>query len=66
MNSQSLQFDANTFEPFLPPVVASLIKLTAEADTLEAKRRITDSLNTVIERVDERVLAIRCFLLLFC
>ena len=41
---QSLNFDANTFEPFLPQVVASLVQLTAEADSLEAKRRINDSL----------------------
>ena len=31
------------------------MQLTAEADTLEAKRRITDSLNTVIERAESRV-----------
>ena len=52
---QSLNFDANTFEPFLPQVVASLVQLTAEADSLEAKRRINDSLNTVIERAESRV-----------
>ncbi|KAH9846976.1 ARM repeat-containing protein [Lenzites betulinus] len=51
----SLNFDANVFAPFLPPVVSVLVKLTAEADTLEAKRRITDSLNTVIERAEARI-----------
>ncbi len=52
---QSLNFDGNSFAPFLPPVVTSLVQLTAEADSLEAKRRITDSLNTVIERAESRV-----------
>ncbi|KAH9943383.1 ARM repeat-containing protein [Epithele typhae] len=51
----SLNFDADSFAPFLQPVVASLVRLTAEADTLEAKRRITDSLNTVIERAEARI-----------
>ncbi|KAI0832484.1 ARM repeat-containing protein [Trametes gibbosa] len=51
----SLNFDADVFAPFLPAVVSSLVKLTAEADTLEAKRRITDSLNTVIERAEARI-----------
>ena len=52
---QSLNFEPDSFAPFLPPVVASLVQLTAEADSLEAKRRITDSLNTVIERAESRV-----------
>ncbi|KAI0719492.1 ARM repeat-containing protein [Cerioporus squamosus] len=51
----SLNFDADVFAPFLPPVVTSLVQLTAEADSLEAKRRITDSLNTVIERAEARI-----------
>ncbi|KAI0650678.1 ARM repeat-containing protein [Trametes meyenii] len=51
----SLKFDADVFAPFLPTVVTALVKLTAEADGLEAKRRITDSLNTVIERAEARI-----------
>ncbi|KAI0638247.1 ARM repeat-containing protein [Trametes polyzona] len=51
----SLKFDADVFAPFLPAVVSSLVQLTAEADTLESKRRITDSLNTVIERAEARI-----------
>ncbi|KAI0677486.1 ARM repeat-containing protein [Trametes maxima] len=51
----SLKFDADVFAPFLPTVVSALVKLTAEADGLEAKRRITDSLNTVIERTEARI-----------
>ncbi|TBU32713.1 ARM repeat-containing protein [Dichomitus squalens] len=51
----SLNFDAKTFAPFLPQVVTSLVQLTAEADSLEAKRRINDSLNTVIERAESRI-----------
>ncbi|KAI0660923.1 ARM repeat-containing protein [Cubamyces menziesii] len=51
----SLKFDADVFAPFLPTVVTSLVQLTADADTLESKRRITDSLNTVIERAESRI-----------
>ncbi|KAI0776057.1 ARM repeat-containing protein [Trametes elegans] len=51
----SLNFDADVFAPFLPTVVSCLVRLTADADTLEAKRRITDSLNTVIERAEGRI-----------
>lgn len=54
---QSLKFDADVFATFLPAVVSALVRLTAEADTLESKRRITDSLNTVIERAEARVSA---------
>ncbi|KAL7282456.1 hypothetical protein ACG7TL_003927 [Trametes sanguinea] len=51
----SLKFDPDVFAPFLPSVVQSLVQLTADADTLESKRRITDSLNTVIERAEARI-----------
>ncbi|OJT10170.1 Importin-11 [Trametes pubescens] len=51
----SLKFDADVFAAFLPAVVSALVRLTAEADTLESKRRITDSLNTVIERAEARI-----------
>ncbi|KAM5532278.1 hypothetical protein V8D89_014036 [Ganoderma adspersum] len=51
----SLNFDADSFAPFLPTVVTCLVQLTAEADSLEAKRRINDSLNTVIERAEARI-----------
>ncbi|KAI9000953.1 ARM repeat-containing protein [Trametes punicea] len=51
----SLKFDADIFAPFLPTVVQSLVQLTADADTLESKRRITDSLNTVIQRAEGRI-----------
>ncbi|KAH9947240.1 ARM repeat-containing protein [Amylocystis lapponica] len=46
----SYHFDANVFAPFLPAAVNELVRLTAEADTLESKRRIAGSLNTVIEQ----------------
>ncbi|KAI1796323.1 ARM repeat-containing protein [Ganoderma leucocontextum] len=52
----SLKFDTDSFAPFLPTVVTCLVQLTAEADSLEAKRRINDSLNTVIERVESRII----------
>ncbi|EJF60829.1 hypothetical protein DICSQDRAFT_170687 [Dichomitus squalens LYAD-421 SS1] len=48
----SVNFDANTFATLPPQVVTSLVRLTAEADSLEAKPRINDSLNTVIKRAE--------------
>jgi hypothetical protein len=52
---QSLMFDINVFEEFLAPIVTALVSLTAEADILESKRRISTSLITVIERAERRV-----------
>ncbi|KAI0938258.1 hypothetical protein AcV5_001092 [Taiwanofungus camphoratus] len=46
----TVDFDVDTFAPFLPTAVNQLVRLTAEADTLESKRRIASSLNAVIER----------------
>ncbi|OBZ76700.1 Importin-11 [Grifola frondosa] len=47
VDSQS--FNVDVFAPFLPLAVTELVRLTAEADTLESKRRVSRSLNTVIE-----------------
>ncbi|KDQ64644.1 hypothetical protein JAAARDRAFT_187954 [Jaapia argillacea MUCL 33604] len=49
-------FDADVFAPFLPIVVVELVKILAEADNLEGKRRIANSLNIVIERADRRII----------
>ncbi|EJD01395.1 ARM repeat-containing protein [Fomitiporia mediterranea MF3/22] len=51
----SLQFSADSFMPFLPAAVSQLLDLMAEADTLEAKRRVTQSLNVVIESMDDKI-----------
>lgn len=51
----TLQFDVNVFEPFLPSAVNELVRLTAETETLESKRRIAASLNTVIECAGTRI-----------
>ncbi|PCH41237.1 ARM repeat-containing protein [Wolfiporia cocos MD-104 SS10] len=51
----SLQFDADVFAPYMPGVVNELVRLMAEAETLESKRRIALSLNTVIEQSGTRI-----------
>ncbi|TDL29402.1 ARM repeat-containing protein [Rickenella mellea] len=48
-------FDADIFAPHLPSVISELVRLASEADMLETKRRITDCLNTVIERVGKHI-----------
>ncbi|THH11497.1 hypothetical protein EW145_g638 [Phellinidium pouzarii] len=47
----SLQFDADAFAPHLPAAISHLIELLVETDTLEAKRRVTQCLNIIIERM---------------
>ncbi|TFY59275.1 hypothetical protein EVJ58_g5888 [Rhodofomes roseus] len=51
----TLSFDIDVFAPFLATAVNELVRLMAEAETLEAKRRIANSLNTVIERAETRI-----------
>ncbi|KIY49344.1 ARM repeat-containing protein [Fistulina hepatica ATCC 64428] len=47
--------DAQTLAPYLSTVVQELMSLISESDTLEGKRRISLTLNTVIERMQERI-----------
>lgn len=47
---QALGFDAQAFAPFLAITVPQLIHLMTEADTLESKRKLDQSLNTIIEQ----------------
>ncbi|KII94850.1 hypothetical protein PLICRDRAFT_47858 [Plicaturopsis crispa FD-325 SS-3] len=47
----SLGFNADVFAPFLQPAVTELVRILAETDTSDSKRRITQSLNKTIERV---------------
>ncbi|EPT02714.1 hypothetical protein FOMPIDRAFT_1159700 [Fomitopsis schrenkii] len=51
----TLSFDIDVFAPYLATAVNELVRLMAGAETLEAKRRIANSLNTVIERADTRI-----------
>ncbi|OCH87913.1 ARM repeat-containing protein [Obba rivulosa] len=51
----TVEFNADTFAPFLPTAVNELVRLAAEADTLESKRRVANTLNTVIQRVETRI-----------
>ncbi|KAF9476494.1 ARM repeat-containing protein [Pholiota conissans] len=46
----ALGFDPHNFAPFLATTVPQLIQIMAEADTLESKRKVDQSLNTVIEQ----------------
>jgi hypothetical protein len=52
---QTVEFDANVFAPYIAPTVTELVRIIGEADTMESKRRIAASLNTVIERAEIRV-----------
>lgn len=47
---QSIDFEPAGFAPFLSAAVPQLIQIMAEADTLESKRKVDESLNTLIEQ----------------
>jgi len=49
-SSQGKDFVAETFAPFLSTTIPEFIQLMAEADSLESKRKVDESLNKVIER----------------
>ncbi|CCM04790.1 uncharacterized protein FIBRA_06983 [Fibroporia radiculosa] len=51
----SLEFEVDTFAPFLAGIVSEMVRLIGEAETLESKRRISSSLNTIIERAGTRI-----------
>ncbi|KAI0092637.1 armadillo-type protein [Irpex rosettiformis] len=52
----TIPFEIEPFLPYLPLVVSELIHLLTEADTMESKRRILGSLNTIIERADTHII----------
>lgn len=52
----SLNFKADGFSPYLAAAITQLIELSSEADTLETKRRITQTINVIIESTEERVI----------
>lgn len=55
MVPKSMRFNAEVFLPHLSIAISQLIQLSAEADTLETKRRVTQSLNVIIERMGAQV-----------
>jgi hypothetical protein len=63
---QTLDFDANMFAPYIAPAVTELVRIIGEADTMESKRRIAASLNTVITRAEIRVGCMSQFVLYSC
>lgn len=52
---QTVDFDINAFQQYLSVAVIELVKLIGETDTLENKRRVDSTLNTLIEQAGERV-----------
>jgi hypothetical protein len=64
--TQSVGFDANVFAPYIAPAVTDLVRIIGDADTMESKRRIAASLNTVIERAEIRVIFIPACVLCTC
>lgn len=57
---QTIDFSPNVFAPFLPTATSELVRLIGEAETLESKRRVDATLNTVIERSDSHVSSFVC------
>lgn len=51
----TISFDLNVFAPFLPAIVSELLQMISEAESVETKRRILNTLNTVIERSETRI-----------
>ncbi|KAF8746019.1 hypothetical protein AX14_004306 [Amanita brunnescens Koide BX004] len=51
----TVDFDVHVLEPFLPTIVSELVKLMGEADTMESKRRIDNTLNSIIEQSGDRI-----------
>ncbi|KAM6495766.1 Armadillo-type fold [Amanita muscaria] len=51
----TFDFDAQILEPFLATTVSELVKLMGEADTMQSKRRIDNTLNSVIEQVGTKI-----------
>ncbi|KAH7887621.1 ARM repeat-containing protein [Phlebopus sp. FC_14] len=52
----TVSFDIAIFSPFLPVAVTELVKLIAEADSIEMKQRLAKSLNVVVERADAEII----------
>ncbi|PPR07214.1 hypothetical protein CVT26_012647 [Gymnopilus dilepis] len=48
--ADAIGFEPARFAPFLSTAVPQLMQIMAEADTLESKRKVDESLNTIIEQ----------------
>jgi hypothetical protein len=55
MGLQRMDCNADIFAPFLPAAVTELVRILGEVEALESKRRVTDSLQAIIERADYKV-----------
>lgn len=54
-HSQLWELEISYFVPFIQKSVEELIKLLAEATTLEGKRYVGDTIGVIIERVEDKV-----------
>ncbi|KIK67986.1 hypothetical protein GYMLUDRAFT_36796 [Collybiopsis luxurians FD-317 M1] len=52
----TLEFDSNFFQPFLPQAVDELMNLIGEANTFDSKRKVDDALNVVIDRAGAKII----------
>jgi hypothetical protein len=52
---QTIEFDLQVFLPFLQAAVLRLVFLSSEVDDINTKRRITKTLNVVVEHAGQHV-----------
>lgn len=53
--NQTVHFAVDHFLPHLPTTISELVRLIAEAETFESKRRVDNTLNVVIELTGTQV-----------
>ena len=58
--TQTISFEPPVFLPHLPAAVWQLVTLAGEVEEFETKRRVTNSLNVVIERMGTLVQSFLC------
>ncbi|THH15375.1 hypothetical protein EW146_g5093 [Bondarzewia mesenterica] len=54
----ALDFDANLFFPYLGGIIAEIIQLIGETETLETKRKVAGFLSTVIKRAGTTIIPV--------
>ena len=47
-------FEPDLFLPYLPSTMEQLVQLSADAESFEGKRRVMNSLNVLIEKMQHR------------